>query len=283
MNKEEARLSMSQTQAALLDEELGHRREAEIILDVRDLSFAYPGQAHLLEGLNFHLHRGDYVGLIGANGAGKSTLVRLLLGLLEPLQGEILFFGAKEKRARQHLIQKHLAYVPQRPQHWNASFPATCAEIVAASLYRDYGLFRWPGRKKKAKVEQALAQVGLAGFEKRMVGELSGGELQRVQLAQALITDPALMILDEPTSAVDEAAAKDIEDLLSRLNREQGMTLLMVSHDLATMNSRCHRLLCLGMNGFFEHNAERPLSDADIHQLFGRDLFIHRAFQQEEI
>ena len=253
------------------------------VLELRHLRFAYPGQRPVLDDISFHLHEGDFVGLIGANGAGKSTLVRLILGLLEPLSGEIELFGAEQHGGLQgsrrlRRLRRSIGYVPQRPSDWNPAFPATCAEVVAASLYPEYGFLRWPGRQAKPRVAEALATVGLEGFEARRIGELSGGQLQRVHIARALVSRPRMLILDEPTAGIDEAAARGIEALLTRLSREEGLTILLVSHDIAVLESRTDRLLCLGMNGFFEHDAANPLSDEQIRHIYGEDVFVHRAF-----
>ncbi|MDI9468850.1 MAG: ATP-binding cassette domain-containing protein [Bacillota bacterium] len=253
--------------------------EAPLVLAVENLSFAYPGQKPVLEKVSFHLHRGDFAGLIGANGTGKSTLVRLLLGLLEPLEGTIHYYLGSGRRNTTRRGGRHgIGYVAQRLPDWNPSFPATAAEVVAANLYAESGPFGRVGREGRHRVSEALERVGLGGQEKRLAGELSGGQLQRLHIARALVARPELLILDEPTSGIDQPTSRSLEELLERLARDEGLTVLLVSHDVSMITARTDRLLCLGLDGFFEHDAANPLSDDEVRRIFGADLMIHRAF-----
>ncbi|MGI6239954.1 MAG: metal ABC transporter ATP-binding protein, partial [Christensenellales bacterium] len=118
-------------------------------------------------------------------------------------------------------------------------------EIVQANLYAQVGLFRFPNRAQRNKVTHALEQVGMDGYEKRLISALSGGQQQRVMLARVLVGEPELMILDEPTTGIDAATVDALFELLSRLNRERGLTIVMVTHDIARVSDYATRVLCL--------------------------------------
>jgi zinc transport system ATP-binding protein len=214
------------------------RRE---IIEAENLGFAYGGEMVFSE-VNFAVNEGDFVAVIGSNGAGKSTLMRLMLGELTPSQGQVRVFGTDVPRFRHW---PRVGYVPQNAAHVGQGFPASVKEVVEASLYGRAGLFRLPGRALKARAAEALRQVGLTGFEMRPISELSGGQQQRVMLARALAGEPEAMLLDEPTSGVDAATIDALYGLLSRLNRERGMTIVMVTHDVGRASGIASRVLCL--------------------------------------
>ena len=248
--------------------------EAPVVLEVENLSFAYPGQRPVLENVSFHLHRGDFAGLIGANGTGKSTLVRLLLGLLEPLEGTIHYYLGQGDRNATRRGGRHARLRGPAPAGLELELRAT-APVVAANFYAETDTLASGGGRR---VSEALQRVGLGGQERRLAGELSGGQLQRLHIARALVARPELLILDEPTSGIDQPTSRSLEELLERLARDEGLTVLLVSHDVSMITARTDRLLCLGLDGFFEHDAANPLSDAEVRRIFGGDLMIHRAF-----
>ncbi len=210
-------------------------------IDVKGLTFRYQAAA-VVEGAEFSLPKGAFAVLIGANGAGKSTLIRLLLGELTPQAGQIFLFGTELHKFKQW---KRVAYVPQNASAAAAAFPATAAEIVRAGLYGKTGVLRFPGKKAAEETRRALANVGMESYAKRLYSTLSGGEQQRVMLARALAAEPSLLILDEPTNGVD---AKHVESLFAFLGeqvRKTGLTVLMVTHDLAAAESHATHFFCL--------------------------------------
>ena len=211
------------------------------MIEAENLGFAYGGEM-VFSGVNFTVNEGDFVAVIGSNGAGKSTLMRLMLGELTPSQGRVRIFGTDVPRFRHW---PRIGYVPQNASRVGQDFPASVREIVEANLYGRAGLFRLPGRALKAKAAEALRQVGMEGFGKRPISELSGGQQQRVMLARVLAGEPEAMLLDEPTSGVDTATIDELYGLLTRLNRERGMTLVMVTHDVARATGIASRVLCL--------------------------------------
>lgn len=211
------------------------------IIEAEGLGFSYGGEM-VFSGVEFAVNEGDFVAVIGANGSGKSTLMRLMLGELTPSRGHVRVFGQDVSRFREWA---RIGYVPQNAARAGQDFPASVKEVVEASLYGQAGLFRLPGRALKAQAAEALKQVGMDGFERRPIGQLSGGQQQRVMLARALAGQPEAMLLDEPTSGVDAETVDALYRLLARLNRERGMTIVMVTHDLGRATGIASRVLCL--------------------------------------
>ena len=167
--------------------------------------------------------------MIGPNGAGKSTLLKLLLGELSPSSGAVRLLGQDTARFRNW---RRLGYVPQDGLARHTDFPASVEEVVLANLSGEIGLFRFPRPEHRERVRQALELVGMAGYGRRLIGALSGGQRQRVLLARALISRPEVMLLDEPTSGMDLQSGENFYRLLAGLNRDHGLTILMVSHDV---------------------------------------------------
>ena len=196
---------------------------------VKGLDFSY-GSVQVLNQIHFTVPEGRLSVLLGQNGAGKSTLLRLLLGELTSNgeKGSIWLLG---QQIRQFRSWQEISYVPQRGMASYQSVPASVEEVVRANLYAQIGPFRLAGRREKEQVRQALLQVGMADFGKRLIGRLSGGQQQRILLARALVNRPRLLLIDDPTSGMDEKSTEDFYQLLRRINREQGVTVLMVTHD----------------------------------------------------
>ncbi|MDD6070275.1 MAG: metal ABC transporter ATP-binding protein [Clostridiales bacterium] len=189
------------------------------IIEMKNVSFGY-GKDNILHDVNFIVNRQEYVGIIGANGAGKSTLMKLILGQLTPDSGEIT------------VNANRIGYVPQVGFSKVANFPANVEEIVMTGLHREIGMFHLPQKKHKKKVADTLELVGMQEYRKRMLSELSGGQQQRVMIARALISNPELLVLDEPLTGIDKEAGQLLYDLLAKINSEYGMTIVMVTHNM---------------------------------------------------
>lgn len=211
------------------------------VLEAKDLSFAY-GNTPVLDAASFTMCEGGFAALVGVNGAGKSTLLRLLLGELKPTGGHIALMGQDIGSFKSW---QRIGYVPQDGLTRKASFPASVNEVVLANLYSRIGLFRFPRREHREDVRRTLELVGMQDYGSRMLGELSGGQRQRVQLAQALVSRPALLLLDEPTAGLDAQSTADFYTLLKNLNRERGLSILIVSHDLQEMPRLTDTIYCL--------------------------------------
>ena len=200
----------------------------DAVLTLKDISFSYEDR-NVLENVNLQVNKGDFVGIMGVNGAGKSTLLKLILGLLSPKQGEIEILGQPMKQFKNW---QRVGYLSQQVLKKHQQFPATCEEIVRANLFSQIGFLRFPTRKHNEKVKAALEAVGMAGYEKKLIYELSGGQQQRIMLAHVLVSEPELIILDEPTTGLDQEAITTFFELLKKLNEEKKMTIIMVTHEM---------------------------------------------------
>ncbi|MFM1826883.1 MAG: hypothetical protein RLY67_264 [Pseudomonadota bacterium] len=182
----------------------------------------------VLDGLNLHVNRGDFVALMGPSGSGKSTLLNLIAGIDRPTSGLIQVDGADITKLNDaQLAQWRAKHVGFIFQFYNLIPVLTAYENVELPLQ----LTELPASERRTKVEAALASVGLADRMTHTPNELSGGQQQRVAIARALITNPSLIVADEPTGDLDRQSASDILAMLNRLNREMGKTIIMVTHD----------------------------------------------------
>lgn len=233
------------------------------ILKVEHLSFNYP-DAQVLRDVTFTLRKGDFLGIIGANGAGKSTLIKIILKLLPPSSGKISLFGEDLQRFNDY---RKIGYVAQKAASFNSAFPATVKEVVTANLYSRKGPLHRYGREDVKKLEYALSQVGMSGFENRLIGKLSGGEQQRVFIARALISEPELLLMDEPTVGVDAQSVKLIMDIIQNLN-SRGITIIMTNHDTPALMQAASKLLIFCEHGNGEFVARANLSMEQINDIF---------------
>lgn len=208
-------------------------------IEIDNISFSYD-KINVLDCISLSVKRGDYVGIIGSNGAGKSTLLKLMLGIIKPDSGTIRLFGTELSKWKD---LHEIGYIPQNSASLAAGFPATVTEIVKANLFSQIGFLRFPKKKHMGQVQRALELVGMQEYSGRLIGELSGGQQQRVMLARVLAGNPKLLLLDEPTTGIDEAAAEELYTLLERLNRDEGITVVMVTHDVRRAAQSAKRIL----------------------------------------
>jgi zinc transport system ATP-binding protein len=218
-----------------------------------DLGFRY-GDEPVFSRIGFSLREGDFAGVIGANGAGKSTLLRLILGELVPTSGRIELFG---KDACRFDEWRRIGYLAQNGLASGANFPATAEEVVTANLYSSIGFMRPAKKAHRDKAREALALVGMADYAGRMIGSLSGGQRQRVFLARVLAGGPEFLLLDEPTNGVDAETVASLFSLLARLNREEGLTIMMITHDAARASAYVNRIFCLEYGSMVELTGEQ--------------------------
>lgn len=198
------------------------------IISVEDLSFGYTSDL-VLEDVNFKVKEGEFVCLVGGNGSGKSTLMKLILGELHPSKGKIKLFETDSEKFRNY---KDIGYVPQVNVMSKISFPITCREIVVLNLYRDFGPVKIPRKKHYKVAEEQLRSMGLGQYLRTPFNELSGGLQQRTMISRALINNPRLLILDEPTAGVDPASKDKFFDLLDELKKTRNITVVLVTHEI---------------------------------------------------
>ena len=223
-----------------------------VILKVQNISIDY-NNIPALKDVSFAVERGAYLGLAGPNGAGKTSLVKAILGLETLKKGEIELFGQPLASFSQW---KKLAYLPQKHQY-NQLFPASVLEVVLSGLA---GLPRKPKKESQAKAEALLQDLEIIEEENKLFSRLSGGQQQRVLLARALIRQPELLILDEPTTALDPLVREKFFQILNKINKEKGTAIIMVTHDTSDIGRYATSLLYLDrsviFNGLFSDFCE---------------------------
>jgi len=233
-------------------------------VEIEKVSVRY-GEVSVLENIDLTVDPGDFLGIIGPNGSGKTTLLRIMLGLLAPTSGQVRLFGHPPASLKQW---GRLGYVPQKAT-FDPALPVTVGEVVASGLIATLGLLRRVRAAERQRVADVLAQVGMTAHAAARVGSLSVGQQQRVLIARALVSDPELLILDEPTGGVDPEAQTSFYALLHHLNREREVTLILVSHDIGVVAKEVTRLACLNRRLIFHGRPGDFLSDAALAALYG--------------
>lgn len=222
----------------------------EEIVRIEDICFGY-GRTNVLDNVSTSIYNGDFLGIVGPNGSGKSTLLKIFLGLVKPHKGSVKVFDTDINKFN---YWGRIGYIPQKATSFNQGFPATVEEVVSANLYPMVGL---AGRIKKSdreKVEEALNTVDMLEYRKRLIGRLSGGQQQRVFIAKALVSDPRVIFMDEPTVGIDQKSEESFYELMDSLNKKRGITLVMVTHDIGAIDKRVNRVLCLSEGRLHEHD-----------------------------
>lgn len=206
------------------------------LVRIQDAHLGYEGRT-VVAGLDFSIGEGEYLCILGENGSGKSTLMKTMLGLLSPIRGSIQFGDG--------LTQQEIGYLPQQTQV-QKDFPASVREIVRSGCLGRCGLRPFYSHSEKALADQSMERLGITGLAGRCYRELSGGQQQRVLLARALCATRKLLLLDEPVAGLDPRASEDLYQVIRSLNRDSGITVIMISHDLAPAIADASHILRLG-------------------------------------
>ena len=220
-------------------------------LTCRDVSLGYEGHA-ILTGLNFSVGAGDYLCIVGENGSGKSTLMKTVLGLQKPLAGSIAFGDG--------LKNNEIGYLPQQ-NAVQKDFPATVWEIVLSGCQARAGMRPFYSKEDKALARENMEKMNVTQFARRCYRELSGGQQQRVLLARALCATRKLLLLDEPVSGLDPKVTLEMYQIIEKLNREDGVTVIMISHDVSAAVHYASHILHIGHNVFFGPKEDYLQSD----------------------
>ena len=219
----------------------------DAIIEIRDVCFAFNGQPVLTD-INLRVKTGAFLAMIGPNGGGKTTLLRLMLGLLSPHKGSVRVFGKPPRE-----VSYRIGYVPQ-DVHINQRFPISALDVVLmGKLKPGRGWSRY-SRKDRIAAHDALERMEVGAYSHRRIGELSGGQLQRVFVARALITESELLFLDEPTASIDTKGQREFYQLLKSLN--ESITIIIVSHDLMVLSEYVKSVACVNQHLHYHDQAE---------------------------
>ncbi|MDA7026923.1 metal ABC transporter ATP-binding protein [Bacillus sp. CLL-7-23] len=240
------------------------------IIEMKQISYSYD-QRNVIEDINLTVEEGNFLGLVGPNGSGKTTLLKCILGLIKPQQGELLLFGVPVKKFKEW---NKIGFVSQKANSFNTGFPASVYEVVASGLTAKLGLFKRMSKTDKQKVLDAIESVGISSLKDKNIGELSGGQQQRTFIARALVSEPKLLILDEPTVGVDQKTVEGFYRLLEKLNRKKGITLILVTHDVGTVSDKVTHVACLNKHLHFHGDTEEfeTMTDQDLSHFYGHDV-----------
>jgi len=240
------------------------------IFDVKNLNFSAGGQSILLN-ISLEIFNGEYIAIIGPNGGGKTTLIRMLLGLEKPASGTIKLFGRKLSNFKSwHKI----GYVPQRASLVDANFPATVLDIVNMGRTAQRKLFSFMNKEDKAAVRDAMQMMDILNLQDKMVGTLSGGQRQRVMIARALASKPEILILDEPNTGVDMVSQRNFYELLAKLNKEENITIVFITHDIGVIADDIGRLVTINQKAIVCNNPKEALSCEEMSALYGIDAHL---------
>ncbi len=209
------------------------------VIKIQNLDFSYNGNK-VLENINLEVEAKDFLGVVGPNGGGKTTLLKLILGLIGPDSGTIEILDNSPVKSR-----NAIGYVPQYNET-DKFFPINVNDVVAMGLANKRTFFPGLNKSEQKKTSEVLEYLKISNLAKNTFGELSGGQKQRCLIARALLSEPKILLLDEPTASVDSSVEEDIYDLLKKLNEE--ITILFVSHDLGFISSYVNRIACINKN-----------------------------------
>lgn len=211
------------------------------LLKVDNVSFRY-GEQWVLRGIDFTVEKGDFLGIIGPNGSGKTTLLRVIDGILAPQEGAVLLEGTEIGKLRREALARSVAVVPQ---YSALAFPFSVEEVVLMGRAPHLGRWRFEGDEDNRIARKAMEMTDTLGLAARDMESLSGGERQRVLIARALAQEPRLMLLDEPTAFLDIRHQVDFFDRIRLLNRDRGLTVIAVTHDINLAAHYCDRIILL--------------------------------------
>lgn len=239
---------------------------SEPVLNINGLSAGY-GNEDILTDINLQIFPRDYIGLIGPNGGGKTTLLKVILGIISPRVGTIQILGQDAHKGR-----KYIGYVPQFVET-DRDFPISVWDTVRMGLLDGFHMFDKLTAIQSGRICESLEQVGMMEHRKKAMGQLSGGQRQRVFIARALVTDPTLLLLDEPTASIDPNTTREIYNLFHKLNEQ--LAILLVSHDMMAITSSTKTVACLNRHLVYHNN--RELSQEILEKVYGCpiDLIAH--------
>lgn len=247
-------------------------RPDQIPIRFNETWFSYNSEP-VVRDINFSITPGEFAAILGPNGSGKTTLMKLALGLLKPTSGQVLLFG---EPAESFTDWHRVGYVPQRTQATESRFPASVREIVNFGSYTGFDPLAIFKRRKSSRVDEAMEMAGIQHLADRRVSDLSVGQQQRMLIARSLVRQPDLLVMDEPVAGIDAAGEEQFHSMVRRLNRELGITIVMVSHDIGAVMREATTCACVNRDIVF-HGPVHQLDAQALSGLYGFpvDVLMH--------
>ena len=245
------------------------------IIQIEELYAAYDEKT-VLRNINLSVYERDFLGIIGPNGGGKTTLIKSILGLHQPQKGKIRFY-----KAGKEVPEINMGYLPQY-NNIDKKFPISVYEVILSGLSKQKSIFQKYSNEQHELVRQMIVRMGLEGMDKRAIGELSGGQLQRALLGRALVSNPEVIILDEPNTYIDKRFEAKLYSLLEDINKERA--IILVSHDIGTVLKNVKTIACVNETVHYHPHTEVPTEWLEEHfgcpiEMLGHGTFPHRVLK----
>ena len=245
------------------------------IIQISELYAVYDEKT-VLRNVNLSIYERDFLGIIGPNGGGKTTLIKNILGLHQPQRGKIRFY-----KAGKEVPEINMGYLPQY-NNIDKKFPISVYEVILSGLSKQKSIFRKYSNEQHELVRQMIVRIGLEGMDKRAIGELSGGQLQRALLGRALVSNPEVIILDEPNTYIDKRFEAKLYSLLEDINKERA--IILVSHDIGTVLKNVKTIACVNETVHYHPHTEVPTEWLEEHfgcpiEMLGHGTFPHRVLK----
>jgi ABC-type Mn2+/Zn2+ transport system ATPase subunit len=251
----------------------GRNNMDNAVIRIQDAVVSYREDV-ALQGVSLEVRKGEFIGIIGPNGAGKTTLLTVINGLGKLVHGEAWVLGSRLKGRNGMNLRRRIGYVAQ-VERIDPRLPINVRETVMVGCYGRLGLFHRPTKAQRKTVDEVLEMVGIAHLSQRPIGHLSGGEYQRAAIARALVQQPEIFLLDEPTASIDQKAQHEILSLIQLIHKEYQTTTLFVTHDLRMLPSICQRLILMKDGKIWQQGSpEFMLKEEVLSQLYGAPVSV---------
>jgi zinc transport system ATP-binding protein len=237
------------------------------IVDIHELSYSIDNIT-ILENISLQVQKGDYLAVVGPNGGGKSTLVNTILGLNRGYKGSIKLFGDPLKEFKRW---EKIGFVPQRVIEIDSKFPITVHETVKLGRISSLRQFWRSHKEENVFIDEVMEMLKIPHLKDRLIGELSGGQKQRVMIARALVSKPELLILDEPNTGVDQETQREFYSFLKRLNREKGITIVFITHDIGVIEDSINSIVTVNRELIKSNNPTTIFNCKVMRDVYGID------------
>jgi zinc transport system ATP-binding protein len=233
--------------------------ESTSCIEVKNVSYSYNSQL-VLDDVTLEIKRGEYVGILGPNGGGKTTLIKIILGILKPQSGEVRILDSTGKQK--------IGYIPQRINFSSEYFPATVEEVISSGLTSQNLSFS----VNATKVQNIMVKFDIQKLAKKLISQLSGGEKQKVFIARSMVADPSILILDEPTVAIDTPSQSEFYDFLRDVNKNTGVTVVLISHDISMVATEVNKIFFLNNHIECFHSGEEFLKPQNLARIYDKNV-----------